>query len=67
MKVVILTETYAKNMGYMGNMLPKHLAKLGVEVHVLALALPPYYQINDFEDSYKGLLIHQKWFLVKLK
>tara|TARA_R110002072_G_scaffold296553_1_gene468510 strand:+ start:10742 stop:11959 length:1218 start_codon:yes stop_codon:yes gene_type:complete len=56
MKVVILTETYAKNMGYMGNMLPKHLAKLGVEVHVLALALPPYYQINDFEDSYKGFI-----------
>ena len=40
----------------MANMLPKFLAKLDVEVHVLTLALPPYYQINDFEESYKGFI-----------
>ncbi|MAD02206.1 MAG: hypothetical protein CMK65_01075 [Pseudoalteromonas sp.] len=56
MKVVILTETFAKNMGYMGNMLPKYMAKLGVDVHVIALDLPPYYQIQDFKASYEDFI-----------
>ena len=56
MKVVILSEAFAKNMGYISNMLPKSLARLGVEVHVLALNLPPYYQIDDFEESYSKFM-----------
>ena len=54
MRVAILTETFAKNMGYMGNMLPRHLARLGVEVHVVTLDLPPYHQIKDFKETYAG-------------
>ena len=52
MKVVILSETFAKNMGYMGNMLPRHLARLGADVHMVTLDLRPYYQISDFQQTY---------------
>jgi len=52
MKIVIITETFSKNMGYMTAMLPKYLAKLGAEVHVITADLPPYYQIKDFSDTY---------------
>lgn len=52
MRVVLLTETFTKNMGYAGMMLPKYLARFGVDVHVVSLGLPPYYQINDFQSTY---------------
>lgn len=52
MKIVILAETFAKNMGYMETMFPKYLARLGVDVHVVTTDLPPYYQIKDFAETY---------------
>lgn len=52
MKIAILTETFSKNMGYMTAMLPKYLAKLGVEVHVITADLSPYYQTKDFAETY---------------
>jgi glycosyltransferase involved in cell wall biosynthesis len=52
MRVVILSETFAKNMGYMGSMLPKYLARQGVDVHVVSMDLPPYYQLTDFKETY---------------
>jgi len=54
MRVVILTETFAGNMGYIGTMLPKYLARLGVDVHVITLDLPPYYQVKDFQKTYNS-------------
>jgi hypothetical protein len=47
MRIAILTETYTKNMGYLGTVLPRYLASLGADVHVIALTLPPYYQLKD--------------------
>jgi len=41
-------------MGYMGNMLPRHLARLGVDVHVITLDLSPYHQIKDSKETYDG-------------
>jgi glycosyltransferase involved in cell wall biosynthesis len=41
-------------MGYLENMLPKYLARLGAEVHVISTDLPPYYWINEFEKTYSG-------------
>lgn len=52
MKVVLITESFAKNMGYMGNMLPRYMARLGAEVHLLTTDLNPYYQIADFKETY---------------
>jgi glycosyltransferase involved in cell wall biosynthesis len=54
MRLVLLTETFAKNMGYLGSVLPRHLARLGVDVHVVTMDLPPYHQIADFEKTYGG-------------
>lgn len=52
MRVVVLSETFAKNMGYMGSMLPKYLARQGVDVHVISMDLSPYYQLKDFNETY---------------
>lgn len=52
MKVVLVSESFAKNMGYMGNMLPRYMARLGADVHFLTTDLNPYYQLDDFEETY---------------
>ncbi|MBJ6749694.1 glycosyltransferase family 4 protein [Geomonas anaerohicana] len=52
MRIVILTETFAKHMSYLGSMLPKYLARCGAEVHVLSLGLQPYYYLQDFKQTY---------------
>jgi len=41
-------------MGYLQYLLPKHLARLGVEVHVITMDLPPYYQMKGFAETYAG-------------
>lgn len=52
MRLVLLSETFAKNMGYLGNVLPRYLARLGIEVHVITMDLAPYHQIADFTKTY---------------
>ncbi|NVN92177.1 MAG: glycosyltransferase family 4 protein [Desulfuromonadales bacterium] len=52
MKIVILTETFGKNMSYLGSMLPKYLVRGGADVHVLTLELSPYYYMKDYQDTY---------------
>ena len=56
MRVVVLTETFAKKMGYMGSMLPKYLARLGVDVQVVTMDLPPYYQMKGFQATYGSFM-----------
>jgi glycosyltransferase involved in cell wall biosynthesis len=43
-------------MGYLENFLPKYLVRLGIEVHVVAMDLPPYYQMEkkEFKGTYGG-------------
>lgn len=60
MKVVILTETFAKNMGYLGSLLPKYLARQGIDVDVLTLDLPPYYYMKDFIETYSNFNLAQE-------
>jgi glycosyltransferase involved in cell wall biosynthesis len=52
LRVVILTESFAKQMGYIGNLLPRHLARLGIDVHVITCDLPPYHSLKDFASTY---------------
>lgn len=54
MKIALVFPTFSKNMGYMGNMLPKYLARQGVEVHVVAMDLPHNYYMKDFKETYKN-------------
>ena len=53
--MVLLSEVFAKNMGYLENFLPKYLARLGVEVHVVTLGLPPYYYLKESKATYGGI------------
>ena len=52
MRIVIIVETFTKNMGYIENILPKYLAKLGADVHVVSGLLPAYYYYTDFKETY---------------
>jgi glycosyltransferase involved in cell wall biosynthesis len=54
LKVVLLSEVFAKNMGYLENFLPKYLSRLGVDVHVVTLGLPPYYHAKESRVTYRG-------------
>lgn len=52
MRIVILTETFGRNTGYIGNMLPKYLARAGQEVNLVSMDLPPYYHLPEFSRTY---------------
>ena len=49
-KIVIVVETFAKEMGYINNTLPKYLSKLGHEVTLLTSS-KPYYNEGDSEST----------------
>ncbi len=59
MKVVLINETHAPRMGYLGSMLPKFLARLGLEVHVLATDLPAYHNFGEFKSGVPRFLEEQ--------
>ncbi len=52
MRVAILAYTFPRGMGYIGNMLPRYLARLGAEVHYITMDLPHYFQSADRINSY---------------
>ena len=54
MRVALLSDVFAKNMGYLENILPKYFARLGVDVHVITMDLPPYYWMNGHKETYAG-------------
>lgn len=56
MRIAIVNETYAPQMGYAANCLSKALVDAGAEVHVVATSLPPYYYAHDFTQSYGKFL-----------
>jgi len=62
MKIVLISDSFPRNMGYLGTMMPKYLARLGAEVHCLALDLPPYWQQPEMRDHYVRL-IGEEWFV----
>jgi glycosyltransferase involved in cell wall biosynthesis len=56
MRVVLLTETFTKGMGYLENLLPKYLARQGVETHVVASDLPCFYRQKAGSAAYWGFI-----------
>lgn len=56
MRIAIISESYSRHMGYLENMLPKYLARLGADVHVIATTLPPYHRMADAEQTYRGFV-----------
>ena len=55
-RVVILAEGFTKMMGYTENNLPKALALLGHEVHVVTTNLQANYRTPDYRDIYESFL-----------
>jgi glycosyltransferase involved in cell wall biosynthesis len=53
-RIAVLTEAFSKRMGYAAMALPKHLARLGADVHVFTSGLPPYHSISGFASTYGG-------------
>jgi glycosyltransferase involved in cell wall biosynthesis len=52
LRVAILAYTFPRGMGYIGNMLPRYLARLGADVHYITMDLPHYFQNTDRINSY---------------
>jgi glycosyltransferase involved in cell wall biosynthesis len=52
-RIVLISEVFAKGMGYLENMLPKYLARLGAQVDVLASSLLPDYSQNPEQQTYR--------------
>ena len=50
--IAVLSETFSPRMGYIQNALPKFLARLGADVHVLTEDLPPNFQLENFQRVY---------------
>jgi len=51
-RVALLSDVFASNMGYLENLLPKYLARQGAEVHLITMDLPPYYWMKEFKQTY---------------
>lgn len=56
MKVVLVTAFYSAGMGYTENCLPRALAALGHEVHVIASTLNVYGTSPDYDKTYSAFL-----------
>jgi glycosyltransferase involved in cell wall biosynthesis len=56
MKIVFLSVWFSENMGYIENCLPKSLAALGNEVHVISTTAQVYYNDPDYVSVYEPYL-----------
>lgn len=56
MRVVVILQTFTPDMGYFGNMFPRYLARLGVDVHVITTDLPHNFQLPEFRSTYRNHL-----------
>ena len=52
-RIAILSETFTKNMGYIERHLPRALARLGAEVHVIAANLQAYHSDPNYSTTYE--------------
>ncbi len=50
MRVALLSYWFPRGMGYIVNMLPRYLARQGIEVHYLTMDMPHYF-FNDSQNS----------------
>jgi len=53
MRIVIVTECYSIGMGHTENSLPKALARLGHEVHLISSNLNIYGNLPTYKDIYE--------------
>ncbi len=58
MKIAIIAEWFSENMGYSENCLPKALASLGHEVHLITSNLQIYYNSPTYKEIYEPFIGH---------
>lgn len=56
MKIALISNWYSENMGYSENILPKALAFLGHEVHVISSTAQVYYSSPFYNETYGAYL-----------
>lgn len=56
MKIAFISVWYSNNMGYIENCLPKAMASLGHEVHIISSTAQVYYNDPDYDNIYKPYL-----------
>jgi len=56
MKIAIITDWYSEKMGYAENFLPKALAALGPEVHLLTANVQPYFDSPIYATTYEPFI-----------
>ena len=56
MTVVLVSEFFAPDMGYLENLFPKYLARAGVETHVIATDLPLAYREKGGRNTYQDFV-----------
>jgi glycosyltransferase involved in cell wall biosynthesis len=53
MRIVLLVEVFSPQMGYLENILPRYLSRLGADVHLITTELQPYYYMRDVKKTYE--------------
>lgn len=56
MRIAIVSDWFAEKMGYAENYLPKALARLGHEVHLVASNAQPYFNYSIYSTSYEPFI-----------
>jgi glycosyltransferase involved in cell wall biosynthesis len=56
MKIVFVTAWYSEGMGYIENCLPRAMAKLGHDVHIITSTAQVYYNHEFYEKAYQKYL-----------
>ena len=53
MKIIVVSDWFAEKMGYGENFLPKALASLGAEVHLITSNVQPYFNAPFYREIYE--------------
>ena len=56
LKIVLISDWFSENMGYAENFLPKALASLGHEIHLITSTAQVYYNSPDYQKTYEPFL-----------
>jgi glycosyltransferase involved in cell wall biosynthesis len=56
MKIIFVSDWFAEKMGYAENCLPKAVAKLGHEVHLVTANIQPYFDQPMYKETYEPFI-----------
>lgn len=56
MKIVIIADWFAEKMGYAENCLPKAMASLGHEIHLVSSNVQPYFNSPNYKETYEPFI-----------